>query len=532
MIWFAIVLILIFVILIVISLVNALITNEIIVEHPLLMFDNIDVPAIEPPSEIFIEGNTHECHRNLTPCNTHMDCDICKEGLANCQYFDDMTIMTMRDENGNEKEYTIMPGESYCMALNRERARSCNPNTGVWILAESDVGFSLLCSCLTPGLVTQMNMYEDCNVAVGCQPNGQIADLNESPMRCLCEDGYVSDYDNETQTPYCRPLAIRDIVYDESFFPRAPCEDGFVRLDHPALDDIYRRELRLPDICVVDPCSVDPISGQRTEGRLMYYKNDNENIEYKYCNCPLYYSLFSVYSDAPSMIGESSASVSNACIRPFNSNLFSLHRVDYKFFWARSDTTRSDDEIVAVVRTNNLSDRRYERVSYQFLTRHPEVPTTVGFLLVKFSTGYSPRHLSNSFLDYYDESLFQKYINTAARTSAPCFYPGEGRCVVANHRDCIRRHGSAQVWTAETLTNSWCILSREGNDLRIWSPATRYPRGRYPVALTVNALMGLWPNLRDYTIVKRVEGVHTTIDNNNSDNLAVLLNTYRNYSVN
>ncbi|ADB84381.1 per os infectivity factor 1 [Apocheima cinerarium nucleopolyhedrovirus] len=532
MIWFTIVSILILVVLIIISLISVLLTNETIVEQPLLLFDNNSVPLIEPPTEIFVEGNTHECHKNLTPCNTHMDCDICKEGLANCQYFNDTTIVTMHDEYGNEKEYTILPGESYCMALNRERARSCNPNTGIWILAESDVGFSLLCSCLTPGLVTQMNMYEDCNVTVGCQPNGRIADLNESPMRCLCDEGYVSDYDNETQTPYCRPLAIRDIVYDESFFPRAPCEDGFVRLDHPALDDTYRRELRLPDICVVDPCSVDPISGQRTSGRLMYYKNDDENIEYKYCNCPLWDNLFSVYSDAPSMIGESSANVSNACIRPFNVNIFQLARLDYKFFWAQNDTTRSDDEIVAVLRMQELSDERYRRVAYSFLSGHPEVWNTVGFVLVKFSTAYSPRHLSDSFLDYYHQNLFQRYIITAAKTSAPCLFPGEGRCITANHQDCIRRHASGQVWTAETFTGSWCILSREGDNLRIWSPATRYPHGEYPVALRVNALFGLSWNNRDYTTVKLVHGGVTTSGGNNVDNLAVLLNTYRNYSIN
>ncbi|AIU41368.1 pif-1 [Sucra jujuba nucleopolyhedrovirus] len=498
---------------------------------PIRKFDNSDVPLIAPPTEIVIESNDHECHKILTPCNSHMDCDLCREGLANCQYFDDKTIIRVYDESqGVHVEHVIQPGESYCMALDRERARSCNPNTGLWVLVESENGFALICSCLTPGLVTQLNMYEDCNVAVGCQPNGRILDLNEWPMRCVCDEGYTADFDETTDTPFCRALTVRDMVYDENFFPRAPCDEGFVRIDHPALDPLYRQELRLPDICVVDPCSVDPISGQRTPGRLMYYKSEDGSVEYKYCNCPLWENLFSVYSDAPSMIGNSSAPVSNACIRPFNVSIFNVPRLDYKFFWGQSDLTRSDDDVVAAVRPEQLSDQRYRRVAFSYLTRHPDLSNMVGLMLVKFSTAYSPVHLAETFLDYYQQSLFQRYNVTAQRTSAPCFYPGVGRCITAYPNDCIRRHAGGQVWTAETFTGSWCILSREGRYLRVWSPATRYPTGEYPLALRLNALFGLSWNDRNFTTVRSVQGGSAT-SGANVNNLANVLNTYQNYSV-
>ncbi|BAC67368.1 hypothetical protein AhnVgp117 [Adoxophyes honmai nucleopolyhedrovirus] len=504
--------------------------NEIAIHAPLARFDNSHIPLIEPPNEIVIEGNTHECHRKLTPCMTHSDCDLCREGLANCQLFTEQTILTMHDDMGKPFEHIIEPGESYCLALDRNRARSCNPNTGIWILTESAGGFSLLCSCLKPGLVTQLNMYEDCNITVGCQPNGQILDINENPMRCLCDEGYVSDFSAETQTPICRPLTIRDIIYDPAFFPRHPCPAGFVRLDHPALDDRYRQELRLPDICVIDPCSIDPISGLRVSGQLMYYKDDT--VEYKYCSCVLEQNAFAVFSPGPSMLGQSTANVSNACIRPFNTSLSVLERVDYKFFWGQGDTTRSDDDIVAMVRANQLSHNRYEAALYQYLTAHPNA-TNTNFMILKFSTAYSPRnvHLINqNVLDVTNQTVFDRYLQTSKRTQAPCFFPGDGRCIVSNHDDCIRRHGNAQVWTAESFTGMRCFLSREGQFLKIWNSANNYSNNRYPVALRVNVLFGLQPNNRHFNTVLILHGNQVNVVSHS--NLANTLNTYPNYSVN
>ncbi|QYC92666.1 Per os infectivity factor 1 [Trabala vishnou gigantina nucleopolyhedrovirus] len=517
--------ILVLVIVILYSLYNILnVTFEPVVT-PLLKFDNESVPLIEPPTEIVIEGNSHECHSNLTPCSNHMDCDICREGLANCQYFHDKTILRMRDADGNETEHTILPGESYCMALDRERARSCNPNTGLWLLAESAVGFALLCTCLAPGLVTQLNMYEDCNVAVGCQPNGHIANLNESPLSCVCDDHtFVSDFDEITQTPFCRPKTVRDVVYDENVFPRAPCDDGFVRIDHPALDDVYRRELRLGDICVVDPCSVDPISGQRTRGRLQYIEN-LPIYEFKFCACNVADNLFAVYSEGSSMVGPSSHPVPNACIQPFNVNLNLVPRIDYKFFWGQSDTLFSDDDVVAVTQPILLSNDRYRRIAYPFLSSHPEVSSLFNMVLLKFSIAHSPNVFPAQ------SSVFGQFRLIEPRTGEPCLYPGAGRCIVANSNYCIRRHTNIQVGTAETTTNSWCYFSRTGNFVRIWRLATNYLHGQYPLAMRINLLFALRNNVREYTTVQLIRGGSAVSGDINIVNLARVLDTYENYSV-
>lgn len=502
---------------------------------PIKKFDNDESLLIKPPTEIIIEGNQHECHKQLTPCVSHIDCDKCREGLANCQYFDEQTVIMLVDPNTNkEVQHIIQPGESYCMALDRERARSCNPNTGIWLLAESATGYTLLCTCLQPGLVTQLNLYEDCNISVGCQPNGHIFDINEHPLRCLCEEGFVADYNNTTETPFCRPLKVRDVVYNEDFFPRAPCADGMVRIDHPALADTYRRELRLGDICVADPCSVDPVSGQRTAGRLQYYHNEKDKIEYKYCHCPIGRNLFPVHSNLPSMIGESTRPVVNACIMPFNTHILNIPRIDYRVFWGRDDEYVSDDEIVAVVNkdVNVMSHQRYENLLKPLLRRNPQsidVPFEKS-LVFKVSTAHQVFILERVSDNISERSLFEQYVAIASRTERPCFgiRSSASRCINDSSFKCINRYPGSTVWLAETLNNAWCVISRQGWAIRIWSSPTRYPRGQFPMVFNFDIkFVYEMPDIR-FSFMTITTGVNVTDD---VDNLVVLMTTYKNYTV-
>ncbi|QDL57028.1 PIF-1 [Dione juno nucleopolyhedrovirus] len=499
------------------------------VHFPLQMFDTNSVPLINPPGEIVIEGNNLECHKTLTPCVTHADCNACREGLANCQLFDEETIVQMRDADGNEQPITIRAGESYCFALDRERARSCNPNTGVWLLAETETGFALLCSCLRPGLVTQLNMYEDCNVPVGCAPHGRIADLN-GDLRCVCNEGYVSDYDAATETPFCRPRTVRDVLFDETFFPRAPCADGQVRLDHPGLNDYYRRYFRLDDVCVVDPCSVDPISGRRTSGRLFHNTLANGEVV-NGCNCPAVDGLLPVFNRHTAdngMVRRGTRTVANACLQPFNVHMLALQHVDYKFFWARPDHAEvADADVVFQATVAQLSDQRYRTMLYPLLTPHPDTAgtTLAGSGVLKISVSYDTA-LKNMTLP---ASLFVLFKLKERSTSQPvCFFPGEGRCIVVNSDACIRRHGNVQVWTAETFTNSWCVFSREGASIKIWSRAGRYPRGNAPAALR---LRGFFLNNERERNTVRVVSTGDMVSNAQIDTLTQILETYSNYSV-
>ncbi|AGR57076.1 PIF-1 [Choristoneura rosaceana nucleopolyhedrovirus] len=499
------------------------------VRHPLQMFDTSDVPLIEPPNEIVIEGNDLECHKILTPCVTHADCNACREGLANCQLFDEDTVVQMHDVDGNEQTVNIRAGESYCFALDRERARSCNPSTGVWLLAETKTGFALLCSCLRPGLVTQLNMYEDCNVPVGCAPHGHIANMS-GDIRCVCDEGYVSDYDAATETPFCRSRTVRDVLFDEAFFPRAPCGDGQVRLDHPGLNDYYRRYFRMEDICVVDPCSVDPISGRRTSGRLFHHTTA-DNVEVSGCNCPAADGLLPVFNRHTAdsgMVRGGDRNTANACLQPFNVHMLALRHVDYKFFWARPDHNEvADADIVFQTTAAQLSDERYRAMLYPLFTPHPDVTDImlVEIGVLKISVSYDTVLKSASL----PASIFSLFKNKERATSQPaCFFPGEGRCVVANSDDCIRRHGNAQVWTAESFTGSRCVLSRDGANIKIWSRAGRYPWSRAPAALRVRGFF--LNNDRERNTVRVVTTGDMT-SGTQIDSLTQVLETFSNYSV-
>ncbi|AUV65286.1 PIF-1 [Alphabaculovirus myunipunctae] len=516
---------LVFIVLILYNYIGLLEFAQVPPPPPLLRYNNDGVSFIEPPTEIIIEGNDHECHKQLTPCTTHMDCDVCREGLANCQYFESKTLVTMRDPETNQEVSTeIEAGESYCMALDRERARSCNPHTGVWLLAQSETGYSLLCSCLMPGLVTQLSLYHDCDVPVGCQPNGQIASIYETPLRCVCDTGFESDFDATTQTPYCRSRRFRDLVFHR-LVSVAPCGRGEVQINHPALDPLYLEQVAQPDICVIDPCSVDPISGQRHNGYLSSQFIDG--TIYNFCVCPYRENLFGIYNNQPNMIRDQGRPLVNACLRPFNSTIAQLFRVDYKVFWAHNDRNVSDDELVALVQPVQMSSPRYHRMLFPPTLAHPDVGIHHNFQIFKISMAFSPIFYSN-------DNIYTKYIVLSARTREPCFFPGhEGRCIVANANGCIRRHAPFQVGTAQASSNHWCYLSRDGGYLLMWWWADHlWRRNEYAVAMRMPLLFAFVENNRWATTINLVRGFQIDMPNFNHDAMRQILDTYVNYSVN
>ncbi|AIE47762.1 pif1 [Peridroma alphabaculovirus] len=498
--------------------------------NPLPRFDNTGVPLIAPPREIVVEGNEHECHKELTPCETHLDCDVCREGLANCQYFDEQTLITITQDDGEQITHTIKPGESYCLALDRERARSCNPYTGLWLLAESPVGYSLLCSCLAPGLVTQLSLYHDCDVPVGCQPHGHIHSIFESPIRCVCDEGFRADYDTATQTPFCRPLRIRDVITNTNLFPHAPCAQGFIPLSHPGLNPYYARQTLEPDLCVVDPCSIDPISGQRHSGRLVHETVGDEVLNY--CSCSIRDNLFSVYNDQQNMLAPSTRPIVNACLRPFNADISHLIRVDYKFFWGHADRSYSDEDVVAIVHEREISHPRYRRMLFDRSAPHPEVVLAIpGYYVMKISTAYSPMNLSAP-EGTYGHNTFTRFLSVMSRTTAPCLYPGVGRCITVNPNLCIRRHNNAAVGSAEFFTGQTCLLSRDNHWLKIWNPASRYRGYGFPVVMRCMLMFERDWNNRQYTTILLVYGHQMIRSFAGQDVLRQVVDTYANYSVN
>jgi len=96
--------------------------------------------------------------------------------------------------------------------LKRKTAKKCSQTTS-YSLETFD---GTICHCKYPHLVTQTSPESDCNVPVGCKPNGNLSPdfMLTDPMKfgqCICNDGYKSDF-NEFIGPTCRPNVASEIV--------------------------------------------------------------------------------------------------------------------------------------------------------------------------------------------------------------------------------------------------------------------------------------------------------------------------------
>jgi hypothetical protein len=83
-------------------------------EEYLKLSDNTGVEEITPPEVFELRPNDTSCNKTPTPCVTTAECRACIEVLATCLTFDEEARFEMEVE-GETQEFTINPGESYCM---------------------------------------------------------------------------------------------------------------------------------------------------------------------------------------------------------------------------------------------------------------------------------------------------------------------------------------------------------------------------------------------------------------------------------
>ncbi|AMF83806.1 pif-1 [Cnaphalocrocis medinalis granulovirus] len=370
----------------------------------LYLYDNSNIPILNPPKEIVIDENKLSCHRELTPCNSNEDCQLCAETLASCHEFHDTVVLELFGDDN--KEVVITPGQKLCLALDNKSARSCNPNTGTWVIRQVDDNdnFALVCHCDRPGLVTQLNVYDDCTFPVGCKPHGVIANINATPLVCDCEAGYVAEI-SETNTPYCRPRVMRDVMLDPQFFARPPCHDGFLQAEHPAFDPTYRRQIGA-NVCLPDPCSVDPVTGVVTSGRLLYDQQggfDGKGLVM--CQCSALDGLFPIYSPVSMLLtryNENDPVVPNYCLKPILDNPSTDNiRRDLKVFWGRN-SLKSDADIVLQVNMEDVYPN-YHPIMYPNLTGHTAggMIDTRFFLKFEINSVFVPSAWHNYMYDVY-----------------------------------------------------------------------------------------------------------------------------------
>nr|AIU36858.1 ORF75 pif-2 [Cydia pomonella granulovirus] len=456
------------------------------------IYDNTHVPLLDPPKEIIINENNVSCHKTPTPCISNADCQLCLEGLASCQLFNDTVILEIDDN----QQMIVEPGQKLCLAIDNRSARSCNPNTGTWMLRQVDnINMALICHCDTPGLVTQLNIYDDCSFPVGCKPHGIIADINSSPLTCLCENGFVSEL-SDTNTPYCRPQVMRDVMLDPNFFHRPPCRDGFLPAEHPAFDQVYRRQIGA-NVCLPDPCSVDPLTGVRHEGRVVYeVEGGADGGELVMCRCNINDNLYPVYSVA-SMLNtvytEFDREIANACVKPLIVGRRDV-RSDLKVFWGR-DSLKSDADIVFQVDEHHVYEP-YRVLLYRRITHHPTLDLTTSFILkFQLHTAYTV-----SAMDSNQRDVFQGYwqLNHARTSNNTCPLPGIGECrnpqtcgnITCTYNPCI---GNSVVLGYYSRCFFFKANRRFDNvgtiaQVCVWNAPTYYNSDNVPVTFYLNAL--------------------------------------------
>ncbi|QOD40028.1 pif-1 [Matsumuraeses phaseoli granulovirus] len=502
----------------------------------LRLYDNSEILLLDPPKEIIINENELSCHETPTPCTSNADCQLCREGLAACYQFNDTVIL----EIAADKQFVINAGERYCLAMDNRSARSCNPNTGTWLMRQVDgYNFALICHCNTPGLVTQLNIYEDCTLPVGCKPHGVIANINTNPLMCTCENGYVAEL-SETNTPYCRPKLIRDIILDPSFFHRPPCRDGYLSADHPAFNTVYRTQIGA-NICLPDPCSIDPLTGERHDGRVVYESNGGaDGGPLIMCQCNISDELYPVYNPS-SMLDtqyrQSDWEIANACLKPLLVSRRDI-RSDLKVFWAR-DSLKSDADMVFQVNTDQVKEP-YRVLLQRRLTAHPNVSLSTEFVLkFQLSSAYVASSINSPQRD-----VFQGYwqLCDVRRNNNNCALPGIGLCrpdincgnVTCTTYNCIDDRTQATYRSQCYLFRVMRTFDDVGSvgHVCVWNTPSYYNNNNVPVTFYMNALGATDGGYGVALDVRRLFFTNTreTVDDTQLEILNQLLTTYPLYS--
>nr|UYX49698.1 pif-1 [Darna trima granulovirus] len=506
--------------------------------YQITRYDNGSVPALNPPTELTIDANKLSCHSTLTRCTSNADCQLCSESLASCVEFNETVIL----EIGNSDDQLVVEsGDKYCLALDSRSARSCNPSAGVWVMRQVDgESYALICHCTAPGLVTQLNIYDDCTFPVGCKPHGYIADVYTWPMTCVCESNYVSELSN-TYTPYCRPKVMRDVVLQPEFYHRPPCNDGFLPAEHPAFDPVYRRQIGA-NVCLPDPCSIDPLTGERHNGRVLYEPNGgSDGGPLVMCLCNINDDLYPVYNAASMLNSQYSNNdwiVANVCIKPLTVNRRQV-RSDIKVFWGRN-SLKSDADMVFQVDEHHVH-KPYKVLLSRRSTNHPTVALNTNYVLkFKLSSAFVASAVNSALFDVFQGYWRLNYLRSNNVNSCPL--PGIGLCtnpqvcgnISCSYNPCIRNVASVGYRDNCYFFSSVRHFDDVGSvgQICVWNAPTYYNNDNVPVTFYINALCatdggyGVSNDVRTFYFTNTKD----TVDASQYNTVVQLLATYPFYS--
>lgn len=246
--------------------------------NKLRRYENAKLRHIEynPMTNISL-SNTKVCDpsKNVVECTMGTvpnECFDCTNINTECRHFD--TDIPVEDDMGlllHHVPANTAPDRGYCIEIDNDKAnRSCNPNTGSWVLVKRDPeasAFSFVCKCKYPGLVTQATISGDCNVDVACGNYGKLDSVLVDPRHeanCMCqlERGFVPD--RRADGPYCRPLRFTELPKDPEIITSFPHR---IPLTHPAVSPKFRSQFTVVTARhLINPCKIDALTGAPVEG--------------------------------------------------------------------------------------------------------------------------------------------------------------------------------------------------------------------------------------------------------------------------
>lgn len=289
---------------------------------------------------------------------------------------------------------------------------------------------------------------------------------------------------------------MRDVMLEPDFFHRPPCRDGFLPAEHPAFDTVYRRQIGA-NVCLIDPCSIDPLTGEQHQGRLLYDATGGaDGGPLIMCRCNISDNLYPVYN-VSSMINsqytETDWEIANYCIKPLIVGRRDI-RSDLKVFWARN-TLKSDADMVFQVNEQHVHEP-YRVILYKRITDHPTVNVSTSFVLkFQIHTAFVLSSVVSDHRDVYQGYMQLNYLRTNVNM---CPLPGIGECtnpqscgnITCRYNPCIRS-------TASVGYRSNCFFFRTNRrfddvgtigKIGIYNSPSSYSSHNVPVTFFLNAL--------------------------------------------
>lgn len=226
-----------------------------------------------------IISNQENCNPTQKLFSCQLDdlfsCRFCKSISSKCVHFDENTdVINEGSQNINMTiPKNLNKNDGYCMnMLQLKNSRTCNPNTGTWILVRhmdklnKIEAFLFICKCRYPHLIGQKTIMDDCDVSNGCGDLGQLEDVTVNPMihgvcKCNNPDMYEPTK-SSTGVPICGMKSYTNWTKDPIEVLSFPF---LLPITSPAISPQFQSKFINSNRFVINPCNIDAFTGEPIE---------------------------------------------------------------------------------------------------------------------------------------------------------------------------------------------------------------------------------------------------------------------------